>query len=659
MSKPELLAPAGNIEAFYAALEAGADAIYLGLRRFNARERASNFTVSQLRSIVEEAGAKNIKIYVTLNTLIKNSELTELFDVLLTLEKLQVDAVIIQDLGVYHLVKNYFPRLKIHASTQMGNHNSLGAEFCQKLGMERVILARELTFGELQEIKKKTSIELEIFIHGALCYSFSGMCLFSSYLGGMSANRGNCRQPCRRKYQQLENNSNYYFNLKDNQQSAQIKKLIKLGISSFKIEGRMKPADYVYQAAKAYRQLIDGTGDPKESNQLLEYDMGREKTTYFLGGNIKEAISEVPYTGIFAGEVISSRPQLIIKAVHNIEAGDRLRLLSSDGRDSKAIKIKSIMKQGENYIITEPEIKCSKGDKVFLAGLKSRKFPNRLQNEMKADFYKFSSKRRLDILSKLLYGKPAAREELFIRINDIKWLRKLFLDKFDTLILNLDMQQIKAFKLDTPFLKNSAAKMIIQLPRFISEKDIAFYQKEIKRLYDAGISQFMLSHISQKLLFSEYNKIRLFTSENVYVLNDAAAAFLQNEHISNWVYPLENDFPNLISGKDHRGIVPLLYYPELFYSRMPVALKDDALISDIRQNYHKKTRDGITIIIPEHPVSLLQFHKRLLDKGFRRFLIDFSWYNPSSNIFNRVYKNYQNSTPEQPATNFNFKAELK
>ncbi|MDP8221141.1 MAG: hypothetical protein P9X26_07335, partial [Candidatus Stygibacter frigidus] len=221
------------------------------------------------------------------------------------------------------------------------------------------------------------------------------------------------------------------------------------------------------------------------------------------------------------------------------------------------------------------------------------------------------------------------------------------------------MQELKAFKLSTPFLKNISDKLIIQLPRFISENDIAFYQKEIKRLYDTGISQFMLSHVSQKLLFDQYSKIQLYTSENVYVLNDAAAAFLQNEHISNWVYPLENDFPNLISGKDHRGIVPLLYYPELFYSRMPVALNDDDLFSDQRQNFRKQVRDGITIVLPEHPVSLLQFHKRLIDKGFRRFLVDFSWYNPSSNIFNRVYKNFQNSAPEQPATNFNFKAGLK
>jgi U32 family peptidase len=658
MPKPELLVPAGNVEAFYAALEAGADALYLGLRRFNARERAKNFTISQLTSIISEASAKGVKIYITLNTLIKNSELPELFDVLLTLEKMKVDAIIIQDLGLYYLAAKYFPKLKLHASTQMGNHNSLGAAYCQKLGMERVILARELTFNELQEIKKKTAIDLEVFIHGALCYSFSGMCLFSSYLGGMSANRGNCRQPCRRKYD-LSGQESYFFNLKDNQQAAQISKMIKLGIRSFKIEGRMKPADYVYNAALAYRQLIDGTRDKKASYQLLEQDLGRQKTGYFLDGNIKDAISEVPYTGTKAGEVLALKPHLTIRAESAIKIGDRLRILSDKGLNSKAFKVKNVTIQGNRYILPDIDTDCSIGDQVFLVGLQSRKFPGRLQNEKKAFFYKFSAKRQHDIISKLVYGKPPAREEVYLRINEIKWLRKLYLDKIDKLILNLDQKELKALKLNTPFLQKNIDKFIIQLPRFIAEKNIAFYQSEIKRLYNAGIRQFMLSHLSQKLLFAEYSKLRLFTSENVYVLNDAAAALLNEEKITNWVYPLEDDFPNLITGKDHRGIVPLLFYPELFFSRMPTAISEDAMISDARQNYHKKTRDGITIVLPEHPVSLLQFHKRLVDKGFRRFLIDLSWYNPSTNIFNRVYKNYINSTPEQPATTFNFKAELK
>ena len=182
MSKPELLLPAGNIEAFFAALEGGADAIYLGLKQFNARGRAANFLPAQLTTMAKIAAEKGVKLYVTLNTVIKNSELPELLDTLFFLSKTKIAAVIIQDWGSYHLIKKYFPGLVFHASTQMANHNSAGVNFSAKMGFERVILARELTLDELELTMKKAKTEVEIFIHGALCYSFSGMCLFSSYL---------------------------------------------------------------------------------------------------------------------------------------------------------------------------------------------------------------------------------------------------------------------------------------------------------------------------------------------------------------------------------------------------------------------------------------------------------------------------------------------
>ena len=175
--KPELLLPVGNTESFYAALEGGADAIYLGLRKFNARDRAKNFTVNQLQSLLKESEKNKINVHLTLNTLIKNQELPELLDTLYLLSQTAISAIIIQDWGVYYLIKKFFPKLKIHASTQMKTHNSIGTEFLLDKGFERVILARELTLSELKEISRKSKIELEIFAHGALCYSFSGMCL--------------------------------------------------------------------------------------------------------------------------------------------------------------------------------------------------------------------------------------------------------------------------------------------------------------------------------------------------------------------------------------------------------------------------------------------------------------------------------------------------
>ncbi len=197
---PELHLPAGNIESFYAALEGGADAIYLGLKQFNARGRARNFTNSQLPKLLKEAKKHNVQVYITLNTVIKNQEITELFDYLHFLNLTGVDGIIVQDWGVYYIAKRFFPKLKIHASTQLGIHNSLGTNFSEKKGFKRVVLARELTLNELQTICEKSSVETEVFIHGALCYSFSGMCLYSSYSGGRGANRGLCTQPCRRVY---------------------------------------------------------------------------------------------------------------------------------------------------------------------------------------------------------------------------------------------------------------------------------------------------------------------------------------------------------------------------------------------------------------------------------------------------------------------------
>ncbi|MCK4979274.1 MAG: U32 family peptidase, partial [Candidatus Delongbacteria bacterium] len=256
MKKPELLLPVGNTEAFYAAVEGGADAIYLGLRYFNARNRAKNFTLNQLQSILAESKRTGTKVYLTLNTLIKNSELPELLDVLYQVSQTSLSSIIIQDWGVYYLVRKFFPDITLHASTQMAFHNSIGTEFAMRKNFERVIMARELTLEELKVISQKSKIKLEIFTHGALCYSFSGLCLFSSFLGGMSANRGQCRQPCRRAFKS-EEKENYFFSLKDNQQIEIVPELMKMGISSLKVEGRMKSAEYVNRVAKAYRMVID------------------------------------------------------------------------------------------------------------------------------------------------------------------------------------------------------------------------------------------------------------------------------------------------------------------------------------------------------------------------------------------------------------------
>ena len=213
--KPELLAPAGSIESFHAAIDAGADAVYAGLADFNARLRAKNFTARTLSYLLPFAHAHGVKLYVTLNTLIKQAEIEPVIHTLYQLEQIGVDALIVADAGVIDIAHKHFPRLRLHASTQMAVHNSAGVRAAKSLGLRRAVLSRELTLEEIRSIQKQAAIELEVFVHGALCYSISGLCLASSFLGGSSGNRGRCTQVCRRKFSTEPGKGRYFFSPND------------------------------------------------------------------------------------------------------------------------------------------------------------------------------------------------------------------------------------------------------------------------------------------------------------------------------------------------------------------------------------------------------------------------------------------------------------
>jgi len=664
--KPELLLPVGNTESFYAAIEGGADAIYLGLRNFNARNRAKNFTLTQLLSILKESRRTKTKVYLTVNTLVKNSEIPQLLDLLYQVSQTTLSSIIIQDWGIYYLVKKFFPKITLHASTQMAFHNSLGAEFAYQKQFERVILARELTLNELRTISQKSKIELEVFTHGALCYSFSGLCLFSSFLGGMSANRGQCRQPCRRVFK-TDKDKNYFFSLKDNQQIEIVPELMKIGITSLKIEGRMKSAEYVHRVAQAYRMVIDDPNKIYKAKHLLSHDMGRQKTSYFLGGNVSSAITEDPFIGIYIGKIIKTEDtKFSFKTSENLKLNYRIRVQPQNGLNSKAIKLKSKygfneVSEGEIVSLDFPEEKFHKGDKVFLIGAETIRFKTKFNLNGKKIVQTLNNNKKQNILNRIGSEKRLKREELIIRINTLKWLRKLYLDKFDKLILNLTKKEWQQFDLRSPFMKKNIYKFIIELPKFIAEDDIRFYSDLCLHFNRQGIKEFMISHISQKLFLPD--RVQISVNENVYTLNDASIQFLKEEKINMHIFPFENDFDNLVKGKNRSGIVPIYFYPELFYSRMPVKLDDSNSneVSDFedRDNtYRKIVRDGVTTVVPKIPVSLLQYKDDLHKKGFRRFLIDLSYEKPSQNTFNRLQKKYKYSEAEQPGFGFNFKLGL-
>lgn len=332
-NKPELLAPAGSLESFFAAMEKGADAVYAGLRDFSARARAKNLTLAQMERMLGYAHAHDRKIYITLNTLVKEHELPQLVDTLASLETMRVDGVIVQDLAVARLVRNHFPAIPLHASTQMTIHNTAGVRMLAELGFQRAVLARELALDEIAAIAAATPVEIETFVHGALCFSISGQCFFSSYLGGHSGNRGRCAQPCRRLYDH-RGKQGHYFSTSDLSAIDLLPDLVRAGVKSLKIEGRMKSAEYVASVVEAYRLVLDAPERSRKealtaAKEILKYSFGRTPTKGFLASQQPDDIAN-PWqkggTGRYVGQIKGIKgKRLTFDTRDPLCVGDRLR----------------------------------------------------------------------------------------------------------------------------------------------------------------------------------------------------------------------------------------------------------------------------------------------------------------------------------------------
>lgn len=253
----EVLAPAGSYECLEAAVQAGADAVYLGGRQFGARAFAANFDREDLLRALEYVHLRGRKLYLTVNTLLKDRETEELEEYLMPFYREGLDAVIVQDLGVLDLVRERFPDLAVHISTQMTVTSEAGARFFKDRGATRIVPARELSLEEIRRMKEKSGLEMECFVHGAMCYCYSGQCLMSSLIGGRSGNRGQCAQPCRLPYRVGEGKQQDILSMKDLCALSLIPELIEAGVDSFKIEGRMKQPDYVWQVTRMYRKYTD------------------------------------------------------------------------------------------------------------------------------------------------------------------------------------------------------------------------------------------------------------------------------------------------------------------------------------------------------------------------------------------------------------------
>jgi putative protease len=382
--KPELLAPAGSLEAFFAAVDAGADAVYTGLKDFSARAKAKNFSLADIERMAGYLHADGKRLYVTLNTLIRENELSHLIDTLSALESFAVDAVIIQDLAIWKLVREHFPSLEVHASTQMTIHNVAGVNMLERLGFTRAVLARELTLAEISYIRSRTRLELEHFIHGALCFSFSGQCYFSSFLGGKSGNRGRCTQPCRRNYRHHQQQG-FFFSPNDLSAIDLLPQLASAGICSFKIEGRMKSAEYVHKVVGAYRRVMDASDAERKqvlagAKQQLKESFGRQPTRGFLSGSQPDDIaipSQKGATGRFIGKIRQVQgSRLSFTSSLPLHVGDRLRIQPANDKSGSAFTLRQLFSGtyqvkkspgGKQVTVISPfDQRFTPGDSVFM-----------------------------------------------------------------------------------------------------------------------------------------------------------------------------------------------------------------------------------------------------------------------------------------------------
>lgn len=373
---PEILAPAGNRESFMAAVNAGADAVYLGVGTFNARAKADNFTKEELLEVVRTAHLYGVKVYLTLNTLIKNEEIQEVMDFVREAVNAKVDAFILQDLGIAMLIKKNFSGVVLHASTQMGVHNAMGARVLKKLGFSRVVLSRETTLEDIKAIAKE-GLEIEYFVQGALCVAFSGNCYMSANALDKSGNRGLCAQLCRLEYTAACNGKtvgrSHYLSAADLCLIEKAEELIEAGVSSFKIEGRLRRAGYVAEAVVAYKNAVSAIPNVSESKERLSvaYSRGVYNEGEYLSAKVPKRIIEdklYNHSGKFIGKVESCTPfkniyELIIKSSQEINVQDGIKFFEGT-KEVGSIGVGSVTPLGKDLYKVHTSTFVNKGATV-------------------------------------------------------------------------------------------------------------------------------------------------------------------------------------------------------------------------------------------------------------------------------------------------------
>lgn len=575
----ELLAPAGNLEIFKGVIESGADAVYVGGSMFGARAYANNFTEDELLEAIDFAHLRGVKVYLTVNTLIKNSEFSKLYDYLLPYYKRGLDAVIVQDIGVVKAIHEYFPSLEIHTSTQMTVTGADGVRFLSQFGVTRVVMAREVSLAEMKRIHEETGMELEAFVHGALCYSYSGQCLFSSILGGRSGNRGRCAQPCRLPYTVEGKKDEYILSLKDMCGIKALDKLHDAGVYSLKIEGRMKQLEYACGVVKYYRSYIDSM------NPVTDADYDRIKALgnrcgftdrYYFDHNGSDMVTYVkPNFVSNAAEPSPEKRKLSIEGELVLREGEPGSLTVKRGDvtykasiepvsaalkaplDKKAA-IDRINKTGDTDFEFS-HIKAQIGENVFV--------PNGALNKLRRDaisglcdkllkkYYRndarYADMSRLTALPEHVVKSDAAHDEA---INDYtticSCMTRAQLDTligyecFDVFYLDFDMYDrktlIQQFADDVKCLTKRNKKVYLMLPTIFRADSSDYFVSIAKELDKVSFEGFVVKNYEELYLTENlFTGKKVILDHNMYTFNDVSKSAFFEHGVSGDTVPLE------------------------------------------------------------------------------------------------------------------------
>ncbi|MEI3562901.1 MAG: U32 family peptidase [Agathobacter rectalis] len=575
----ELLAPAGNLEILKGVIESGADAVYVGGSMFGARAYANNFTEEELLEAIDFAHLRGVKVYLTVNTLIKNSEFSKLYDYLLVYYKRGLDAVIVQDIGVVKAIHEYFPSMEIHTSTQMTVTGADGVRFLSQFGVTRVVMAREVSLAEMKRIHEETGMELEAFVHGALCYSYSGQCLFSSILGGRSGNRGRCAQPCRLPYTVEGKKDEYILSLKDMCGIKALDKLHDAGVYSLKIEGRMKQLEYACGVVKYYRSYIDSMKPVTDADYDRIKALGNRcgfTDRYYFDHNGSDMVTYVkPNFVSNAAEPSPEKRKLSIEGELVLREGEPGSLTVKRGDvtykasiepvsaalkaplDKKAA-FDRINKTGDTDFEFS-HIKAQIGENVFV--------PNGALNKLRRDaisglcdkllkkYYRndarYADMSRLTALPEHVVKSDAAHDEA---INDYtticSCMTRAQLDTligyecFDVFYLDFDMYErktlIQQFADDVKCLTKRNKKVYLMLPTIFRADSSDYFVSIAKELDKVSFEGFVVKNYEELYLTENlFTGKKVILDYNMYTFNDVSKSAFFEHGVSGDTVPLE------------------------------------------------------------------------------------------------------------------------